>query len=153
MKQGWLKALIEILRNPAWLCFAWTGVAAGVTLIVVPAIFGAPGTDRADAIGVASAVFASRDRAEIVMLVLLLVLVRASTSKRGLLFPALGIALVILLQSAWLLPQLVERSMQIASGQTPDPSYAHAAYSILEIVKVLLLLYLAFASMLVYRRA
>lgn len=153
MKQGSLKALIEVLRNPAWLCFAWTGVAAGVTLIAIPAIFGAPGTDRADAIGVASALFASRDRVEIVMLVLLLVLVRASASKRGLMFPALGVALIMVLQSAWLLPQLVERSAQIVSGITPDPSYAHAAYSLLEIAKVVLLLYLAFVSMHVFRRA
>lgn len=153
LKTGSLKALLAITRNPAWLCFGWCGVAAGVTLIAIPAIFGAPGAARADAIGMASAVFVMRDHAEIGMLIVLLILVRLTTSKRKLLAPALGITLVVVMQSTWLLPQLVDRAAQIAGGMTPEPSNSHAIFSMLEIVKILLLLYLAIASMRVFRRA
>jgi hypothetical protein len=46
-----------------------------------------------------------------------------------------------------LLPALSARTQQIIAGTEPASSYVHGAYSVLELSKLVLLLYLGFRSM------
>jgi hypothetical protein len=141
-----LKDYWQIARNPAWLCFVWFGMTAGISLLEGPVKFTAPALSRAAALDVGRVVFAALNKAELVALILLLVLVRGAGLARRL-WPPVGVLVVILIaQSAWLLPELAARAAQIVSGIEPRPSIAHATYAVLELVKLVLLLVLGFQS-------
>ena len=142
-----LKNLKKIAVNPGWLCFAWFGMTAGISLLESPARFAAPALSRAAALDLGRVVFAALNQAELVALVLLLILVRASGIARRLWFEALALTLIVIAQSAWLLPELAARSQQILAGGEPEPSPAHMIYIVLELLKLLLLLLLGFRSM------
>ena len=49
------------------------------------------------------------------------------------------LALIMLGQAAWLIPELSSRTDMIIGGNEPPPSIAHAAYSISTLVKLGLL--------------
>ncbi len=113
-------------------------------MLATPVRFSARTITREVALDVGQVVFAALNRAEFVALILLLILVRTSGLARHLWAACGALALILIAQSMWLLPELSLRTQQIIAGTEPPPSYAHAAYSILEISKLLLLLYLGF---------
>ena len=133
--------------NPAWVCFTWFGMTAGISLLATPVRFSTPGLPRPLALEVAQRVFSALNKAELIALVVLLLIVRVSGRAREYwLFCAL-LALILIAQSAWLLPELSARTQQIAAGVEPPASIAHAAYSVLELAKLGLLAYLGARSM------
>lgn len=136
----------KALGNPGWVCLAWFGMTAGVALLAVPAQFGATSTTRPVALDVARAIFTVLNKAELVALVLLLVVVRVSGNARRWWGAVSVLAFIMLLQTVWLLPELAERARLILGGTEPPPSIAHAAYSTLELVKLGLLLILGLTA-------
>lgn len=130
------------LRNPAWVCFTWFGMTAGISLLATPARFSAPTVTREIALDVGRAVFTVLNRAELVALIALLLIVRLSKRARYWWAICAVLALIVIAQSAWLLPELAERTREIVAGNEPPPSIAHAAYSTLELIKLGLLLIL-----------
>lgn len=147
MNRKILKDFMATVQNPAWICFFWLGLTVGISIIAVPAIFTASSVARPQALDVASAIFAALSRAELVALVLLLVVVRFSGRAKSLWAFAGGLTLIVLAQSAWLMPELAARAQQIVAGIEPAPSSAHAIYAALEIIKVLLLIALGFRTL------
>jgi len=134
------------LSNPGWVCLTWFGMTAGVSLLAVPAQFGAPAASRAVSLDVARTIFTTLNKVELVALVLLLVVVRVSGNARKWWAAASALAFIVLMQTVWLLPELVERSRMVLAGTEPPPSIAHAAYSTLELIKLGLLLVLGLAA-------
>jgi hypothetical protein len=134
------------LSNPGWVCLTWFGMTAGVSLLAVPAQFGAPSATRAVSLDVARTIFTTLNKAELIALVVLLIVVRVSGNARRWWAGASVLALIVLMQTVWLLPELAERSRMILAGTEPPPSIAHAAYSTLELVKLGLLLVLGLAA-------
>jgi hypothetical protein len=57
------------------------------------------------------------------------------------------LTLILMAQSIWLLPELAARTDLIIAGIEPPASIAHAAYSTLELSKLLILLYMGFRSL------
>ena len=141
------KRLLAALKNPAWISFIWFGMTAGISMIATPARFTATTITRPIALDVGRVVFAALNRAEFIALIILLVIVRASGMTRHYLAFCGVLALILLAQALWLLPELALRTDQIIAGIEPGPSIAHAAYSILELSKLTLLLYLGFRSL------
>ena len=142
-----VKQVLRKLRNPAWLCFAWIGVNLGVGLVSTPARFVTPGLGRELAIAVGREVFTALNQVELALLVGLLVLIRTSgLARRYVLFGA-ALALIVIIQSAWLLPELAARSDMIVAGESPPPSAVHSIYATLEIMKLGLLLWLGLAAL------
>ena len=141
------KALSRALRNPAYVCFIWFGMTAGVSLLATPIRFTAPLITRPVALDIGRVVFAALNKAELIALLILLIVVRASGRARELWLQGSALILIVLVQSVWLLPQLAERSQQIISGVELAPSMLHGAYSVLELLKLVLLLYLGFRSL------
>lgn len=141
-----LKATLEQIRNPGWLCFVWCGLTAGASLLAVPAIFAADTATRPIALDVARQVFLLLGKVELGLLVALLVLIRSSG--RTVTFWAYGavLALIVIAQTAWLVPELSSRTDMIIAGREPPPSIAHAAYSISGLVKLAVLLACGFAA-------
>jgi hypothetical protein len=135
------------LKNPAYVCFIWFGLTAGVSLLATPVRFTAPLITRPVALDVGRVVFSALNKAELVALIVLLIVVRVSGRARQLWTLCSALVLILLAQSIWLLPQLAERSQQIIAGVEPAPSMLHATYSILELLKLSLLLYLGFRSL------
>lgn len=141
-----LKDLTRKLLNPAWLAFTWFGLTAGISLLEAPVKFTAPMLTRPVALDVGRVVFQALNRVELVLLILLLVLVRVSRRSRELFAAGAGLALILIAQTVWLLPQLAQRAQAIANGFEPEPSIVHGAYATLELAKLLLLLYVGFRA-------
>jgi len=135
------------ILNPAWICFLWVGMTIGVSMIATPVRFTAETITRPIALDVGRVVFAALNKAELAALVILLVVVRASGRAMKLWGFCSVLVLIVIAQSAWLTPELAERTQMIISGIEPPKSYAHAIYSSLELLKIGLLLFLGFSSL------
>jgi hypothetical protein len=135
------------LLNPAWICFTWVGLTVGISLIATPARFAAGSITRPVALDVGRVVFAALNKAEFLALVLLLVIVRASGRSANLWAWCSALALIVLAQGAWLIPELAARTDIILAGGEPPPSYAHAVYSTLELAKIGILLFIGVRSL------
>lgn len=138
---------MDIIKSPAWISLIWFGMTVGVSMLATPVRFTASTITRPVALDVGRVVFAALNKAEFVALIVLLILVRASGLARTFLVPAFGLALILLAQATWLLPELSARTDLIIAGVEPGSSIAHAAYSILELTKLLLLVYVGFKSL------
>jgi hypothetical protein len=102
---------------------------------------------RPVALDVGRVVFAALNKAELVALVALLVVVRiAGLTRRWWGFGAI-LALIVLAQGVWLIPELAARTDIIIAGNEPPASHAHAIYSMLELAKIGLLLFLGFSTL------
>lgn len=139
--------ILAVIRNPAWVCLIWFGMTAGVSLLATPVRFSASTITRPIALDVGQVVFAALNKAEFVALILLLIIVRVSGKAKEYWAACSVLALILLTQSMWLLPALSARTQQIIAGIEPESSIVHGAYSILELSKLLLLLYLGIRSM------
>lgn len=133
--------------NPAWISFLWFGMTAGVSMLATPARFGAATITRPIALDVGRVVFAVLNKAEFVALIILLIVVRASGLAREYIAVCGVLALILLAQALWLQPELAARTDLIIAGIEPPPSIAHAAYSVLELTKLAVLIYLGFRSL------
>jgi len=102
---------------------------------------------REIALDVGRVVFAALNKAELVALVILLIVIRASDRTVKYWGFAAVLALIVIAQSQWLTPELAARTDMIINGIEPPASYAHAIYSSLELIKIGLLLYLGFSSL------
>lgn len=142
-----LKGFKASVLSPAWLCFVWFGITAGISLLEAPVKFTAPTISREIALDVGRVVFLALNRVELIMLILLMILIRAAGQARQLWLLWAPLVLILIAQSAWLLPDLAARAQQIVAGNTPGPSIAHGTYALLEILKLVLLLALGFRTM------
>ena len=142
-----LNKILNKLKNPAWLCFSWFGISLGVAGIATPVLFATPSLSREVAADVGRAVFLALNKVELGLLVGLLVLVRVSGRSKDYLLPGAALALIVIIQSAWLLPELAARADMIAAGDTPAETMAHSLYSALEFCKYALLFWIGFAAL------
>jgi hypothetical protein len=148
-----LKALGRAIANPAWPCFAWFGMTGGISLLESPARFTASTLSRAAALDLGRIVFSLLNKAELIALVLVLIIVRVSGQGRRFWAECAMLTLILMAQSVWLLPALSARSLQIVAGGEPGPSFVHAAYATLELLKLALLLVLGFRALATTNRA
>lgn len=125
--------------SPAWVFFCWFGMTAGVSLLATPVRFTAPLMTRPVALDVGAVVFAALNKAEFVALILLLIIVRVSGLASRWWAVCGLLALILIAQAAWLLPELTERAAMVANGLEPPPSIVHPVYSSLELTKLALL--------------
>ena len=142
------KSIFAIIRNPGWISFIWLGMVLGVSVLSTPIRFTATTITRPIALDVGRVTFAALNKAEFVALIITLIIIQIAGSARSLWMPVFGLALIMIAQSAWLLPELGARTDMIIAGSEPPPSIAHSVYSVLEIAKVILLSYTGFQSLL-----
>lgn len=136
-----------IVRNPAWTSFTWLGMTAGVSLLATPLRFGAETITRPVALDVGRVVFSGLNKAEFIALIIVLIQLRVSGNSKALWIPVFALALILIAQAAWLLPELSARTDIVIAGGEPPPSIAHAAYSTLELAKLVLLAFTGFRSL------
>jgi len=141
------RCMLSAVKNPAWVCFTWFGMTAGISLLATPIRFSAATITRPIALDVGQVVFSALNKAELMALVLLLIVVRSSGQARSLWAVCGVLALILMAQSAWLLPELAARTQMIISGQEPPQSYVHAIYSSLELAKLGILFVTGFVAL------
>ena len=115
-------------------------------MIATPVRFTAASITRPVALDVGRVVFAALNKAELAALVMLLIIVRVAGLARKWWAVCAFLALIVLAQGVWLIPELASRTDIIMAGLEPPPSYAHAIYSSLELIKIGLLLFLGFSA-------
>ena len=141
------RRLASAFGNPAWVCFLWFGMTAGIVLLATPLRFTAQSITRPVALDVGRVVFTALNRAELVALIVLLIVVRVSGRAAQWWAVAGVLALILIAQNAWLLPELAERTDMILAGREPPPSHLHATYASLELVKLGILLIGGFTAL------
>ena len=141
------RCMLNAVKNPAWVCFTWFGMTAGISLLATPIRFTAATITRPVALDVGQVVFSALNKAELMALVLLLIVVRSSGRARSLWAICGVLALILMAQSAWLLPELAARTQMIISGREPPQSYVHAIYSSLELAKLGILFVTGFVAL------
>ena len=139
--------MLKAVRNPAWICFTWFGMTAGVSLLATPIRFTASTITRPIALDVGQVVFAALNKAELIALVVLMIVVRASGQARSMWTVCGVLALIVIAQSAWLLPELTLRTQMVIDGREPPQSYVHAIYSTLELAKLGILFVTGFVAL------
>jgi hypothetical protein len=139
--------ILNSLKNPAWLSFLWLGISLGVAGIATPVRFATASLSREVAAEVGRNVFVALNRVELALLVALLILVRVTGRARQCLLAGAGLAAIVIVQSAWLLPELAVRADLIAAGGSPPETAAHSLYGALEIAKYALLLWIGFGAL------
>lgn len=134
------------LLNPAWVCFLWAGITIGISMLATPVRFTATSITRSVALDVGRVVFAALNKAELVALIVLMIVVRVGGRTRDWWGWLSVLTLIVIAQGAWLIPELSARTDMIMAGTTPPPSAAHAIYSSLELLKIGLLLFLGWKT-------
>ncbi len=105
--------------------------------------FQAPGITRELGLGIGKLVFTALNRVECALAILLAVALFAFVAARRARIVFGAIAFILLAQTFWLIPLLIERIDLITSGQTPPASTSHFVYIAFETGKILLLLILS----------
>jgi hypothetical protein len=139
--------MLQVIGNPAWTSFTWLGMTAGVSMLATPLRFAAETITRPVALDVGRVVFNGLNKAEFVALIIVLIQLRVTGSTRALWIPVFALALILIVQASWLLPELSQRTDIIIAGGEPPPSIAHAAYSTLELTKLALLAFTGYRSL------
>ena len=129
-----IAGLLQRLLPPVWLGMI------GAIAMEAQLKFQAPGITRELGLGIGKIVFTALNRVECAIAILLLVtfFVFKNARKTQIIFAA--ISLILLAQTFWLIPNLIERIDLITSGQTVPPgSPVHFFYIAFEVCKMILL--------------
>jgi hypothetical protein len=121
--------------------FVWAGLVAGISFLEAPLKFTAPHITVALGVGIGRVVFHALNKAEFALCFVALgcagALRVATPVWRGL----VSATLLLLVQTAWLLPVLDARADALLTDQATGPaSYHHAVYMGVELAKLALLL-------------
>jgi len=132
-----IAGLLQRILPPVWL-----GMVCAIAM-EAQLKFQAPNVTREIGLGIGKLVFTVLNRAECAFAVLLLVafFISAAARKAQIIFGA--ILLILLAQTFWLIPNLIERIDSITGGNAPPDSSVHLFYIAFEICKIILLLTLS----------
>jgi len=120
--------------------FIWFGLVGGISFMETPLKFKAPNITLPLGLGIGRIVFFWLNKVEIVLAVLLLVsffFVRPANSFALWSFGV--IALLLILQTVWLLPTLNARAAAVISESFASSSNTHFFYIACEVIKFILL--------------
>ena len=133
------KTSVEIVAQTG-IAFTWAGLVIGLSFIETPLKFHAPGITQALAVGIGRLVFATLNRIELILAVLLFaaLLMGGRSSLKYCLF---GLILALVLtQTFWLLPALDARARLFIEGLPAPASFHHVLFIATESVKLAALL-------------
>lgn len=121
--------------------FIWVGFVCAISFMEAWVKFTAPGISITQGLAVGQVVFSALNKAEIAILIVILISYsfsyERSLSKEWFLLIAL---LVLAAQTIYLLPQLSHRADIYLKGGTLQPSSLHITYIVLEAAKVIALI-------------
>jgi len=124
----------------AALCFAWAGMVLGISFLETPVKFTTPSVTLPIGLDVGRHVFGMFNKVEIGAALLVCGLMILARAERTMWLPLAAVALVVALQTVWLLPFLDARVTLILAGQTLPPAPHHIIYIVLEVLKLVCLI-------------
>jgi hypothetical protein len=134
--------------------FVWFGLVLGLSFIETPLKFQAPGITIPLGLGIGHLVFFALNKIEIFLAVVLLISLILARPVKTIAAASFGVATVLLiLQTAWLLPVLDARAAQVVGGTDPGASNLHLIYIAFDLVKLILLLTLGTAAIRTHLKA
>tara|TARA_R100001143_G_C3354927_1_gene131743 strand:- start:170 stop:667 length:498 start_codon:yes stop_codon:yes gene_type:complete len=128
------------------ICLVWIGLVLGVSFLATPVKFMAPSLSLSVALDIGRQTFKVFNVLELMLVFCVLTLGFLLGRKRIHVYIAL-LALIIFLQTVWLLPVLDDRVEVIMGGGAVDESSLHSIYIVLEFMKLVLLFCMAFSGM------
>jgi hypothetical protein len=128
--------------------FFWAGFVCSISFMEAWLKFRAPGVSLPVGLSIGKLIFTALNRMEWVFVFLLMIsaiphIKKFSRSDYILTGTVTGI---LLMQTFWLLPQLMVRADNIIAGDYPGESKVHLLFGIAEVTKVLILLYLGYQT-------
>jgi hypothetical protein len=121
------------------ICLLWAGIVIGISFIEAPVKFRTPTLSRPVAFDVGRTVFQASQWAQAGLTLLAAAAALAARIPRRAVACLGAAAVTLLLQMAWIFPQLNARAETIIAGGVPSGPSHHALYGVLEVVKVLAL--------------
>lgn len=120
--------------------FVWFGLIGGISFMETPLKFTAPNITLALGLGIGRVVFHALNLIEIALAALMIISFIAARPKGKFAFYSFtAIAILLLLQTVWLLPALDARATEIINGQNVPDSYLHFVYIAFDAIKFILL--------------
>ena len=117
----------------------WAGGLLGVSFVAAPAKFWAPSLTLPIALDVGRHTFQFFNKLELVAFVVLMLLVFRPTENRSTRTIIVMLGLLLILQTAWLLPLLDQRVTLILKGEIPAESHLHLVYIGCDVCRLILL--------------
>jgi len=128
------------LRLLQAVCFVWLGLIAGISLLEAPVKFTAPSVTREIGLDVGRHVFAALNWTELGLAALAGALCIVAWPEGTLRWVLGGIGVVLLLQTVWLLPELLSQATAIVEGTIDEANtWFHLGYIALEAIKLIAL--------------
>jgi len=124
----------------------WAGFVSSISFMEAWLKFQAPGVTLPIGLSIGKKVFTALNRMEWLFLLAYLTLffLKIKSKKTDILIISGTIAVILAIQSFFLLPVLMERANQIINGHTVGKSPIHLLFGILEVMKVASLIFLGF---------
>lgn len=141
---------MKISQKLISLLFAyWAGLVSAISFLEAWLKFRADGVTREIGLSIGKLVFTALNRIELILLFLIWILfvwLKGSKIKKpsnlNLMF--WGVSVILITQTIWLLPQLMERAELIIQGLEPTSSKVHVLFILFESLKLVLLVVLSF---------
>lgn len=118
--------------------FLWLGFVLAISFMEAPLKFTAPGITTELGLGIGRVVFFALNKIELVLCISLgfaLLSSHRKKDKRAIVFFLIP-AVVLFLETIWLLPALDQRAVTLLDTGALDPSYHHSLYIVLESIKI-----------------
>ena len=121
--------------------FVWFGAVAAISFMEAPLKFQAPGITLPLGLGIGRLVFFALNKIEIALaLMFILSLIGAGNVGKRALWVFGSIAVILLLETVWLLPVLDARAQQVIDGTAEPFSNTHLIYIFCDALKLVLLI-------------
>jgi len=124
----------------------WLGFFMAISFMEAPLKFTAPGLSMAQGLQIGRIVFGALNSCEWVFLVIILLTCLGKRTTRYGFYLLLAVSVILILETAWLLPVLDVHAAMVIRGQEPPDHWEHWVYIILEILKVPVLLLIGLES-------
>lgn len=126
------------------ICFIWIGFIAAISFMESWLKFKAPGVNLATGLSIGRLVFKVLNRIEWTFFLLLVIFgfLSGIFSADGIFIQELctALAVILLVQTIWLLPKMDNRAVKAINGEKLDKSKLHIYYVGLELIKMALLI-------------
>lgn len=126
----------------------WAGLISAISFLEAWLKFRADGVTREIGLSIGTLVFTVLNRIELVLLLIVLILFVVPRGFKAIKLSTLnlmfwGVPAILLTQTIWLLPQLMQRAELIIHGQEPSNSVVHIFFILFEFLKLILLIVLS----------
>lgn len=125
----------------------WSGMIIGISFLEAPVKFTAPSLLLPVGLDVGRHVFAAFEKCQLLLLLLLTITTYKTFKTRTSILLIMLLLSLQVIQSQWLLPVLNDQAEAIISGGILSESFHHFIFAMIELLKLLSLLFLAWITL------